>query len=364
MRLLVYLEPTPYILGLWEEMRAQAGGGDSICFVHENLSQGWNLDLSRHPGAVLLAGGPARRLWNLARRVCDRRVRLVHLAGWSGPYLLAALLLAKIRGIPVFVETDTPQKPGEPRWKAAVKAAAYPALFSGVTGFLPAGTRQARYLESFGVAPARIRIARMTVDVEKIAAGVARTRQSTGGESAGGTPGAVFLYIGRLVPGKGPDLLVQAFSTLQQSNVSLVVAGDGPLRQAIVAAAERDPRIQWIGRKTPGELIAVMAVSDVLVLPSVYESWGLVVNEAMAAGLPVIATDAVGCVDDLVFDGSTGYVVPAGDAHALALAMSAIAANPDERRRMGENASRVIAPWTLANEAATIVAAWKDMGNS
>ena len=133
------------------------------------------------------------------------------------------------------------------------------------------------------------------------------------------------------------------------ADVSLLIAGDGSLREWIEQQAA--PPIYYLGRLSGESVWEAYAASDIFVLPSHFEPWGLVVNEAMASGLPVIATDRVGCVDDLVRHGVTGLIVPAEAPDQLLSAMKSLANDPGARRRMGAQAKELIADWTLENAA-------------
>ena len=129
-------------------------------------------------------------------------------------------------------------------------------------------------------------------------------------------------------------------------------------------AARADPLLRCPGRLSGADLLDVYSVADVFVLPSRFEPWGLVVNEAMAAGLPVLASERVGCVDDLVRAGETGMIVPAESELALTAAMQKLFDDQALRNDMSNNASALIAGWTLEQEADTIVDCWKQMVRS
>jgi glycosyltransferase involved in cell wall biosynthesis len=171
----------------------------------------------------------------------------------------------------------------------------------------------------------------------------------------------VFLYVGRLEPVKGLAVLLQAYSSAAAASdrVRLLVVGEGTLRDSVKSAAAGVPGMRWLGRLDGNALLNAYAAADVLVLPSTFEPWGLVVNEAMAAGLPVIVSENVGCVDDLVADGVTGLVVEAGSASGLATAMNRIAGDRPLRQAMRQAARERIAPWTLAAEAEIVMRAWR-----
>lgn len=158
--------------------------------------------------------------------------------------------------------------------------------------------------------------------------------------------GLLALFAGRLVPEKGIDVLTRAWSAARLPEGSaLAFAGAGPLSPHAPGAA-------LLGHVARDGLPALYAAADVLVLPSLAtatfrEPWGLVVNEAMHQGTPVIASDAVGAAaGGLVRDGRNGFVVPAGDADALAARLSALAASPDLRARLGQAAREDVAAYT------------------
>jgi glycosyltransferase involved in cell wall biosynthesis len=131
-----------------------------------------------------------------------------------------------------------------------------------------------------------------------------------------------FLFVGQLIERKGVVELLDAFAGLPDGE--LYVAGDGPLRPLVEQAVESG-RVNYVGHVDRAALQRLYANSDVLVLPSRYEVWGLVINEALEHGLPVVATGAVGAVDDLVVDDVNGYVTRTGDVAELRDAMARIA---------------------------------------
>jgi len=143
-------------------------------------------------------------------------------------------------------------------------------------------------------------------------------------------------YVGRLAAQKRPDLLVEAFGRLR-TEAHLVVVGDGPMRAAVLAAVRSSPardRITVTGFVPHVEVPQVLASLDLLVLPSAYEEMGSVLVEAMASGLPVVAS-RVGGIPAVVADGETGLLVPPGDVDALAAALDELLADPARRHRMG-----------------------------
>jgi glycosyltransferase involved in cell wall biosynthesis len=245
-----------------------------------------------------------------------------------------------------------------------VKRRVYPWIFRIPKVFLPGGSRQAAYLREFGVPPSRIEIARMTSDVSAITAHAAAftpTRRASILRAHGLEEDRVrILYVGRLEPHKGVADLLDAFDGLQDEipMAQLLIAGSGGLQGLVEAAAAQSEAIRYLGHLSGERVWDAYAAADIFVLPSRSEPWGLVVNEAMAAGLPVIATDRVGCVDDLVQNGITGTVVPAESRDHLRQAMKALVVDAALRRRMGSAGVAAISSWTLDGAAANTIRAW------
>jgi glycosyltransferase involved in cell wall biosynthesis len=149
----------------------------------------------------------------------------------------------------------------------------------------------------------------------------------------GSGDGGYALFLGRLSPEKGINTLLAAWRELG-SVMPLKVVGDGPLACDVSAAAAASDRIEWLGHRTPEEITPLLARARFLVCPSeCYETFGRVVIEAFAAGLPVIATD-VGSVGSLVKHGSTGLHFRSGDAMALASTVAWACAHPGEMQAM------------------------------
>jgi glycosyltransferase involved in cell wall biosynthesis len=135
------------------------------------------------------------------------------------------------------------------------------------------------------------------------------------------------------------------------------------MREHVNAAATRDGTIHLAGRLQADDVWRAYAAADMLAGPSHSEGWGLVVNEAMAADLPVVVTEAYGCAIDLVRDGETGLVVPPGYAHALAGALRTLIEAPVLRRRMAVNAHALISDWTIERQAQRISEIWSRVLN-
>jgi len=171
-----------------------------------------------------------------------------------------------------------------------------------------------------------------------------------------GTP-AVALYIGQLEERKGIGYLIDAFRSLPGDGIRLRLVGSGSLSGWVDAQARADPRIERVGYLPQARLPDELGRARCLVLPSVHapggrEPWGLVVNEAMHAGRPVVTTESVGAAaGGLVTDGRNGYVVRERNAHDLALAIGRLLENPDLASRLGGEGSMDVQRFNYARMA-------------
>jgi glycosyltransferase involved in cell wall biosynthesis len=165
-----------------------------------------------------------------------------------------------------------------------------------------------------------------------------------------------FLYVGQLIPRKGVDILLAAFEQLE--GAALWIVGDGPLEELVRSAAARCDRVRYLGYQDSAALSSIYDDVDVVVVPSRHEVWGLTVNEGLAHGKPVIATDAVGAGDDLIEKGVTGLIVPAADVAVLRDAMREVLTwSSDHRREAARAATRRMDEWSLDAAADAFVRA-------
>jgi glycosyltransferase involved in cell wall biosynthesis len=213
-------------------------------------------------------------------------------------------------------------------------------------GFVVPGRSAQEYLQQFVSRSRQIFLARNAVDIELFATKCASIRTDADrlrGELA--LPARYFLYVGRLVRSKGVFDLIRAYAALPanlRAEVSLVFAGDGPMRPELEAQAREiyPGAAHFVGFIQRDDLASYYALAECLVVPTHTDPWGLVVNEAMACGLPVICTAVAGCAADLVRD--NGILVRPGDVMQLAQAMQQIANDSELRQSMSRHSADLI----------------------
>jgi glycosyltransferase involved in cell wall biosynthesis len=165
-------------------------------------------------------------------------------------------------------------------------------------------------------------------------------------------PTITFLFCGQMIARKGLDLLLQAFATLPPSARLLLVGREAELPALLAPLpAEVRARIEFAGFQAPEALPAFFARADVFVLPSRYDGWGVVVNQALGAGLAIIASDQVGAAHDLVSDGENGSVFHAGDAADLATHLRRYVDDPALAAKHGFTSSMRAADWSSTHGA-------------
>jgi len=233
----------------------------------------------------------------------------------------------------------------------------------GCQGFVVPGKASREYLKEFAVQDRLIFQAPNAVDNRFFMERAARARDTARAMRAEiHVPDRYFLYVGRLVAPKGVFELLDAYAKLDpalRSEIGLVVVGDGPARAQLIEQAERirPGVIQFPGFIQKDGLAEFYAMAEGLIFPTHSDTWGFVVNEAMACGLPVVATDVAGCVPDLVEDEWNGKVVAVSDPVELASAMEYLSGQAELRSEMGKRSEQRIVGYSPQACAAGIVQA-------
>jgi glycosyltransferase involved in cell wall biosynthesis len=289
-------------------------------------------------------------VWKL---IWDGHFDSVILPGYFYFTAWVAIAAAKCSSTPILLVTDSHSlrswRAQSPR-KLQFKKWLLQQIFSLASGILVSSTGGVEYLRSLGISSERIVLVPTAVDNDWWTGQAAQVgRNST--RSAWKIPpeGIVALFCAKLQPWKGPADLLEAFAAANVANSYLVFAGDGPERRNLERrAAELDvaSRVRFLGFLNQSQLPSAYCAADVFVLPSLFEPFGLVVNEAMLCGLPVVVSDRVGARFDLVREGENGYVYPAGSVDALAEVLREILSNSDQRTLLGAAARRRMETWS------------------
>lgn len=344
--------PTPYMVERFNAV-TQRGNVDLEAWfgARTEPDRSWIIDESswRFPYRYLPRVGIGRYRLSLPTTVLRSRRPDLLVSLYATPSFLAGLRIAWWRGwrTALWVEVTFDSWVRRRRWKEALKRN----IFQRVEGIITAGDDGRAFAMRYGVAPERIYVARHVVDVEWFASEAVATRSTRDRIRAGlGVSGVVFLYVGRLWWGKGTGPLLAAYEALAReipNDTSLLLVGDGPEEARIARIAKADGlRVKLAGFHQKADLPLFYTACDVFVFPSLGDPYGLVVDEAMASGLPVISTTAAGEIGKRVIDDVNGYLVPPDDPEALTAAMRRLAADPELRHQMGAHSAEMIAPHT------------------
>ncbi len=223
------------------------------------------------------------------------------------------------------------------------------------------GTANRRFWESYGARDGQLYEARYAVDNDYFGHAADGELADEWRDKLRLKARVVFLFVGRLVKRKNVDLIIQAMQQLPDEDLALLIVGDGDERAALETLAAGDRRVIFAGSASPNELTRYYSLGDVLVLPARDEPWGLVVNEAMASGLAVIAHEHCGAAVDLVGP-DNGVKLMTFVVEELALALRQIALDDDLRRRMQERSKQKISGWSIENAARGIIKAVTQSG--
>jgi glycosyltransferase involved in cell wall biosynthesis len=259
---------------------------------------------------------------------------------YAAPSFLLGWATARVRGARTafWVEVTFDSLIRRRRWKESLKTAVFPR----VDAILTAGSDGRDFAMRHGATSERIFVVPHVIDFERYSdASRLETQERERLRGELGIRGTAFLYVGRLWAGKGVGHLFDAFSTLRRTSpddVSLVLVGDGIDEPAFRARCRDEglDNVVFTGFHEGDMLPRLYAAGDVFVFPALGDTFGMAVSEAMACGLPVIATSATGEIADRVTDGVNGFVVPPADSSALSERMALLAGDPGLRRRMGE----------------------------
>jgi glycosyltransferase involved in cell wall biosynthesis len=321
----------------WQEVPNRGSGADSFFGL-------------RNPG-----------LWRLIRN--GRFDAVLCYVGYVRLSFWIAYFAARRSGTAFLFGTDaTKLAPHDGRsWKIAIKKLLWPTLFALADQVIvpSSGTRQ--LVESLGIPTGRITLTPYTVDNSWWMQQAAKVdRQAIRAGWGAGSQDVVILFCAKLQLLKRPMDLLAAFAKCKGANLRLVFSGDGVLRAGLQAEAERlgvAGRVLFLGFLNQSQLPAVYTSADVMVLPSEHEAFGVVVNEAMCCGCPVIVSDRVGAARDLIVPVEPDFVYPFGDIDALAAKLGNAAEHPELLRTVGARALAHIQTWSPERNVEMTVAA-------
>lgn len=340
--LVLYTELAPYVLASLKAFVEHAGV--AITLVRWPVNAEAPFDLSFHPAITVHDRRTlsTEALMDLAARCTPD---LVLASGWVDKGYLKVCRAMHAKGVPTVMTFDTAWRGGPKQWASAAMGRTWiPATFSHAWA---TGERQARYARLLGFKRDRIRTGFYAADTRPfLSAYPAATAKRTGKYPHR------FMCVARYIPTKGQQVLCDAFAALCETGrardweLHLVGVGESfdLVRNSI---SGQHPRIVHSGFVQAGDMPELLSAAGVSVLPSLYEPWGVVVQEHACMGLPLLLSDAVGARERFLKVGENGDVHRAGDRMDLERSLlTMIERNDSELRAMGERSALLGAAWT------------------
>ena len=391
--------PIQYQVPLWQALAKDGRVPFEVWYLSDHATRqsfdsefkqtfAWDLDmLSGYPSRFLKTNpnpdvarfSRARLAESLGDLIRRKDVTALWIQGWQVAAYWQAVWQANAAGIPVWLRGESNDLAAVSMWKKPVKRLALNHLFSRVSEFLYIGKANRRFYENFGVRPQQLHPAYYCVDNERFKNQAEELRHRRAElRRAWGIPEDSFciLFAGKFVRKKRPLDIVDAAAKLRRdnpgTNIHILFAGSGELgallRQSchIVFDAASSvngihrslstssmPAASFTGFLNQKEISKAYVAADCLVLPSdSRETWGLVVNEAMASGLPCIVSDACGCAEDLIVPVRSDFCFPLGDPAAISRAIAGLCQVPAK----AEELSREVAKVDLGGSVQTVAA--------
>jgi glycosyltransferase involved in cell wall biosynthesis len=300
---------------------------------------------------------------DIIRSAGDGSFDAVWVHGYANVNAWFSFALTQLRGRTFLVRDDPILQHSRPGWRRMLKYPILRAVFSRAGG-LYTGEQNRRYLIHYGMPEERLFRACHCVDnafFQAKANELAPRRESLRDSLGVGGGDPVLLFCGKFVAKKQPLRIIEAFARLRgRRRCRLLMVGEGELRPAAerLVAQRGVPDVVFAGFLNQSEIVRAYAAADAFVLfSSHFETWGLVVNEAMNFGLPVVVSDQVGCGEDLVHEGQNGHIVAHDDVDALASALEAVFLSPEHADKLGARSREIIDEYSVERCADGIVAA-------
>ncbi len=352
----VWIDWYPYHIARFEGIRSAAGLGGEVAGIElvggvgvhaglqfrEELPEG-SLVQTLMPAASWRDAGQLRLAFKLWRHLSTLKPRVLLVPGYYTVPAVAAAVWCRIHdSTSVLMTESTAWDHGRVWWKERLKGMLISALFSwAITG----GKAHRVYLRHLGFPEDRIANFYDVVDNDGFRRQTGLIRKRTPSEY--NLPDKYFLYVGRLAPEKNVETLLHSWISYRREGGtwSLVLVGDGPCANALQRMAADcgfAAEVHFVGHRGSKDLPAYYAFARCFVLPSTREPWGLVVNEAMASGLPVLVSDRCGCAEDLVASGRNGFVFDPSKAEELTYLLKEIERLPAVDQAQMSTASREI----------------------
>ncbi len=357
--------PAPYRELLFEQLAQSSRYEIRVLYCRKRQpDQGWNLTKRNYSAVFLKNLSPARWKGKLLitnlnpgvlKQLRNYQPDAVVVYGYNSLTMLLAVSWCNYHGVPVLMRSDSniQIERVKPSLHLMAKRMVLAFLVKRITAFLTIGKMNSAYWRYYGALPSQIFPASFAIDTEYF--GREAERRRTDRERARSENGwqsmFLLLYVGRLVRVKRVDALIEAvrLALAEGLNVELLIVGDGAERKRLEALASGLAQIHFLGFKDWRSLPQYYGVADLLVLPSEGEQWGLVINEAMASGLPVLAVQSAAAAKELIDHRRNGFLASDGAAPTLASALKQACTSRNDLSALGRRARSASRAWAYSS---------------
>lgn len=282
--------------------------------------------------------------------------------GWHFLSNWIVLVTCFVARVPVVMRGESPfnQELSKAKWKLWLKSIVLNHLFKRISAFLYIGEENRKFYKYYGVPDERLFFVPYAVDNEKfmkVATELKPKRKELRRKLLDIESGVtVILLLGKLIEKKRPMDLLRAyelFTVRHSPRTHLIFVGDGPLRPELedYVKDHNIKDVHFAGFKNQTEIPEYYAIADIFVLPSgIGETWGLVVNEAMCFGLPILVSEMVGCGPDLVKDGENGFIFSVGDFSELADKLWGVLESGKKMEKFGKSSLSIIKDYSYSED--------------
>jgi len=318
----------------------------------EGYDYEWVLNTAANPGSHHFKGIVTP---GLNKQIADWSPDAILVFGWAYRGHLSVMRYFKGK-VPVYFRGDSTLLNVQSGVKSVIKKIFLKHVYSKIDYAFYVGTNNKAYFKAYGLRNDRLIFAPHAVDNQKFVASHHKEANALRKQLNLSDEDILILFAGKFEPAKNPLILIETFKQINQPNAHLLFVGNGVLESSLKTEAAGFNNIYFLEFQNQSAMPALYQAANLFCLPSVDETWGLGVNEAMAAGKAVLVSDKVGCAVDLVKNYINGAVFKSQSAASLRYALLHLIANKDNLAKMGQQSQKIIQPWNFTAIAQAIEA--------
>jgi glycosyltransferase involved in cell wall biosynthesis len=341
-----------YTWGNEAQEKFDPGFGKTISWdipLLDGYSYEWVKNTSTHPGSHHFKGIVNPGLIN---QIKSWQADAVLVYGWAYDSHLKVMRHFKNK-IPVYFRGDSTLLDVKPGAKQLLRTIFLRWIYGHVDHAFYVGSNNGAYFKKYGLKDKQLTFAPHAIDNDRFAAEKGEEASKIRADLGIKPADILILFAGKFEEKKSPDLLLNAFLTLDVPNTHLLFVGNGILEETLKTNACKNSNVHFLSFQNQLAMPAIYHACNLFCLPSQGpgETWGLAVNEAMAAGKPVLVSNKCGCAADLVNPGVTGEIFKAGNVSSLTKKLHSLIGDKNGLTILGNNAKAKIAGWTFSKQA-------------